>query len=128
MRLIWLAFLISILLYVYIGDTMAGISWLTFSNGGKSFILLSALGLLSFVLFRKKRYSAALEFAKQQPENIHAVRGWMNSWIVLLSIAESEALFGLCFRMGNKTLQQSLPFYAVGFLLTLSLWPRRISE
>jgi len=125
MRFIWFALLTSVLLYVYVGETLPGFKWLNFQNAGKIFVILAVLNLISFFSFRKRRYRAALALAKEQPESIHAVKGWMNYWIILLCIAESEAVFGVCFRMGNKTLQQTLPFYAVGFLLILSLWPRR---
>ncbi|MHB8412484.1 MAG: hypothetical protein ACYDDI_11145 [Candidatus Acidiferrales bacterium] len=123
MRLMWFAILMSILLYIYVGEMSPGIKWLNFQNTGKIFVILAVLNLVSFLWFRKKRYRAARDLAKEQPENTHAVRSWMNSWIILLSIADSEAVFGVCFRMGNKTLQQTLPFYAIGLLLTLSLWP-----
>ena len=119
MHLIWFAILISILLYIYVGEMPPGIKWLNFENAGKIFVIPAVLNLISFFSFRKRRYRAALALAKEQPESIHAVIGWMHYWIILLCIAESEALLGVCFRMGNKTLQQTLPFYAVGLLLLL---------
>jgi hypothetical protein len=126
MRLIWFAFIVSIALYVWIGETMPGFSWLTFPNAGKTFVTLAVLNFLYFLWAWRKLYSRALEVIQIQPENIHAVRRWMNAWIILMCLAESETLFGLAFRMGGKTLQQSLPFYMVGSILTLWLWPRQV--
>lgn len=125
MHFIWFAILISILLYVYVGETLPAFGWLNFQNVGKIFVILAVLNLISFFFYRKKRYRAALQLAKEQAQSLPVVRRWMNYWIILLCIAESEAILGVCFRMGNKTLQQALPFYAVGFVLILSLWPRR---
>ncbi len=101
MRLMWFAILISILLYIYVGEMPPGIKWLNFQNAGKIFVILAVFNLISFLWFQKKRYRAAGNLAKEKPENIHAVRGWMNCWIILLSIADSEAVFGVCFRMGK---------------------------
>jgi hypothetical protein len=52
--------------------------------------------------------------------------GWVGGGIVLISIAQCEALFGLALREDGKTLEQTLPFYLAGFLLTLWLWPRKV--
>ena len=124
MRLMWITFLVSILLYVYIGETMPGFEWLNFRHAGKTFVTAAVLDVLLFFWYRTKRYRAAVDLAKAHPEDFRAVRRWMTHWMILLCIAESEAVYGICLRMGNKTLQQSLPLYGVGFLLTLSLWPR----
>lgn len=48
MRFIWFAFIVSIALYVWIGETMPGFSWLTFDNAGKAFFILAVLNLVSF--------------------------------------------------------------------------------
>ena len=97
-----------------------------FHNAGKTFVVLAFLDLLLFFLpIRWKTYSPAFALVQEQPENVNAIRGWGgHTWIIFLCLAESEALFGLAFRMGDKTLAQSLPFYALGILLTLWLWPR----
>jgi len=97
-----------------------------FSQCRKDVRDLSDLSLIQFSWFRRKRYSSALALVREQPENIDAVRRWMNSWIVLLCLAESVTVFGFFFRVGDKTLEQSLPFYAVGALLILWLWPRQV--
>lgn len=126
MRLLWLAFFVSIALYVWIGETMPGFSWLSFENAGKILFMLAVLDLLSFSWARRKLYSPALEVLQSQPENIRAVKRWMSTWTILLCNAQAVAVFGLAFRMGDKTLRQSLAFYVVGFLLTLWLWPRQV--
>jgi hypothetical protein len=126
MSRMWVAFVISIPLYVWAGEMKTGFTWLNFHNAGKTFVILAILSLIQFSWFRRKRYSSALALVRKQPENIDAVRRWMNSWIVLLCLAESVTVFGFFFRVGDKTLEQSLPFYAVGALLILWLWPRQV--
>lgn len=103
-----------------------GLNGSLFAMPGKIFVIAAVLNLLCFFWFRTKRYRAAVDLAKAHPEDFRAVKRWMNYWVVLLSVADSEAVLAFCFRMGNKTLQESLPLYGVGFLLTLSLWPRPI--
>ena len=78
MRRMWFGIIISIPLYVYMGESLKRISWLEFRNAGKLFLVLSVLCLGEFLWFRTKRYSGALQAAKRQPDDIGAVRLWMN--------------------------------------------------
>jgi hypothetical protein len=125
MRLVWLAFVVSVPLYVFIGEITRS-SWLNFSNAGKVFIGLGALNLLSFTWVLRNRYSSALRPALTQPDNVAVVKRWMTSWTIAVCNANAVLVFGLAFRMGDKTLRQTLPFYVVGSILILSLWPRKI--
>jgi len=83
MRLIWFVFIVSTPLYVWMGETVPGFSWLSFPNAGKIFSILSVFDLFYFFWALKKLYSPALEAIHNQPENLHAARHWMNSWICL---------------------------------------------
>jgi hypothetical protein len=126
MRLIWFGFIIAIPLYAWVGETVQATSWLNFWHAGEVFGILAVVELFYFFWARKKLYTPALVALQNQPGDMHAVRRWMNSWIVLLCMANSMILFGLAFRLGSKTLQQSVPFYVVGSLLILWLWPRQV--
>jgi hypothetical protein len=126
MRFAWLAFVVSILLYAYIGEAMPRLAWFSFANAASVYIVLSVFNLYYFFQVRKRLYSPALKALQDEPDNIQAVRRWMGGGIVLISIAQCEALFGLALREDGKTLEQTLPFYLVGFLLTLWLWPRKV--
>ncbi|MGH9737238.1 MAG: hypothetical protein ACRD4X_01450 [Candidatus Acidiferrales bacterium] len=123
MRYMWGAEIVAIALYLWIGEMIA-VSWLSFPNAGTIFIMLGIVDCVSFFLRFRKRYAPALDLARRQPEDIRSVRRWMSSWITLICIAQSEALLGLAFRLGHKTLEQALPFYVLAGLLTLWLWPR----
>ena len=126
MRLVWFSVVASFALVVWAGETVPGISWLASPGAGKAIGLLAMFYILSFLFIWKKRYSPSLRAVRSHPEDMHAVRHWMSYQIMLLCIANSGALFGFAFRMGGKTLQQSLPFYAIGSVLILGLWPRQV--
>ena len=126
MRVMWFAFIMSVVLYIYIGVTVkSSFSWLGFKNAGTIFVVLSAFEVFYFLLAWRKFYQPAMEFIRNQPEDVHAVGRLMVGWIILLAAAESEILFGFVFWMGNKTFKQSLLFFVLGVLMLLSLWPRQ---
>jgi hypothetical protein len=127
MRLTWLAFLMSIPLYIY-AATIANFEWLHFRNAQTVFDVFGILDLLCFVRFRISRYPRMLGLAQQHPEDMHTVRRWTVVWTMLLSFAEAEAVFGVCSQIENNALKPALPFYALAFALLLSLWPRHIWE
>ena len=104
---------------------MPEFSWLNFSTSGETLVALSILCLCDFLWFWRKRYSQALHAVQTEAENIRLIKRWMNYWVILVSLAECEALFGLALRLGGKRLQQALPFYLVALLLMLRLWPRK---
>lgn len=64
MRSIWIAFVVSIGLDVYIGETVPGFEWLYFWHAGRVFVTLSILKFASFAWLRMKRYPASAELAK----------------------------------------------------------------
>jgi hypothetical protein len=127
MRLMWFGFIVSVALYICIGETMmANFSWLAFNDAGKILGVLSILDFSYFLWVWRKFYRPAVESIRKQPEDVHVVRRWVISWIMLVASGEGEILLGFVFWMGGKTLTQSLPFFVVGSLLLLSLWPRPV--
>lgn len=127
MRLIWFAFIVSVVLYIYMGETMAAdFSWLGFNNAEKIWGVWAMLDLFYFLWVWRKFYRPAVELIRKQPEDAHAVRRWMLGRIMLLASGEAEILLGVLFWMGDKTFTQSLPFFVIGSLMLLSLWPRQV--
>ena len=126
MRRLWFTLIASFALFVWIGETMPGYPWFAFPSAGKIFVILAVLNLVSLSWFWRKRYSPALGAIRSQPKDIDAVRRWNSSWTVLVCMANAEIVFGFAFRMGGKTLQQTLPFYLLGVLLYLCFWPRPV--
>ena len=125
MRLMWFAFLATIALYIYAG-TITNFSFLNFRNEGIVLSILGILDLLYFGAIRLGLFARALKAAQEHPEDMRAVRRYTVAWTILLSIAEAEALFGVCVQMARHKIQPALPFYGLAFLLILSLWPRQI--
>jgi hypothetical protein len=123
MRVMWFAFIISVVLYLYVGATLSPKP--SPASAMTIFILPAALDLLWFLWFRLKRYVPALRNLQSQPDDAHAIRRWTAYWVVLLAMAEAEVLFGLACWMVNGRFTQCVPFFAVGSLLLLSLWPRQ---
>src|SRR5690348_3350514 len=124
MRFIWGGIVIAVPLYIYIGETIPAPSWLSFSCAGTTFVTLAVLNLLAFWWALRKRYSPAVKILQLHPEDMHATRRWMSMWVVLLCNANCLTLFGLVLIWEGKTMEQTLPFYGLGLLLTLWLWPR----
>lgn len=126
MRLTWFAFIMSVVLYIYAGSIMKpSLSWLGFNHVGTILGLLSILDFFYFLLLWVKLYRPASEQARSQPDDARAIRRLQVGWTILVAMAESEVLFGLVFWMGSKTFTQSLPFFVLGVLMLLSLWPRQ---
>jgi hypothetical protein len=127
MRVMWFAFIMSVVLYIYMGLTLKpSFSWMSFKNAGTIFAVLSALYFFGFLWAWWKFYRPAVQLIRTNPTDVHAVGRLMVAWIMLLAGAEAEILFGFIFWMGNKTLVQSLPFFVLGSLMLLSLWPRQV--
>jgi hypothetical protein len=89
---------------------MPGFSWLSLPNAGKTFVSLAALNLLSFSWAFGMRYSPAVRAVRTEPETMRAVKRCMASWTILICNTSSVIVIGLAFRMGGKTLRESLPF------------------
>lgn len=127
LRLTWFAFVVSVVLYVYIGETMAAsFSWLGFNNARKILGVLSILDFFYFLWAWRKFFRPAVELIRKQPEDVRAVKRWIFGWTVLVTISESEILLGFTLWMGNKSLMESLPIFVLGSLMLLSLWPRQV--
>ena len=127
MRLMWFVFIATIPVYVFMGETTR-FSWLSSPVAGKILICYAALNVLSVSWALRKRYIPALESLRSQPENTHDLVRWKAGWLIVICNATALILVGLAFRLGGRTLQQSLPFYLVGTFLSLWLWPRQVGS
>lgn len=126
LRSIWFAYLATVPLYVYAVQLMSGPLWLHFRNAVEIFSILSALDLISFVWFWKKRHPRAVETLRSNPDDVHAIRRWVASVTILLALVESHAVFGAILGLGGTTLEESSPFFIVTVILMLLIWPRKV--
>jgi hypothetical protein len=124
MRVMWFAFIVSVVLYLYIGTTLSLKPTSTASM--TLFAAPAALDFLSFLWFRFKRYVPALRELRSRLNDVGTIRRYMTYWIILVAMAEAEALFGLACWMVNGKFMPCLPFFVLGSLLLLWLWPRQV--
>jgi hypothetical protein len=82
MRVMWFGFILSVVLYIYIGLTMKpSFSWMGFRNAETIFGVLSTFYFLGFLWAWWKVYRPAMRLVRNQPEDVHAVRrfdGWLD--------------------------------------------------
>ncbi|MFZ0332562.1 MAG: hypothetical protein WAN10_07760 [Candidatus Acidiferrales bacterium] len=124
MRVMWFAFIMSVVLYLYVGTTLSPKP--SPAPAMTIFILPAALDFLWYLWFRLKRYVPALRSLQSQPDDAGAIRRWTAYWVILLAMAEAEILFGLACWMVNGRFTPCIAFFALGSLLLLSLWPRQV--
>lgn len=87
-----------------------------------------ALGCV-FEAFRYRRLwvRPSQQILAGDPSNARALRQWEVGQVVVLSMAEAVAAYGLVVRaVLNGTLWQALPFYLAALLLLLVFTPRRV--
>ncbi|HEX4001948.1 MAG TPA: hypothetical protein VHX36_04825 [Candidatus Acidoferrales bacterium] len=75
-----------------------------------------------YVLVKKIR--PALETLQTKPADAASLATWRSASLASYVIAEAIVLFGLCLRFLGGARSLSIPFYAVGLLLMLFLFPR----
>jgi hypothetical protein len=119
------AMLVSIALYVFIGERMGK------NLGAPSTNLYFAITLvaittvgMTFAVRRLFVLRAEATLAAQ-PEDAVALKRWWAGYIFTYALCEAVALFGFVLRILGFTLSQVVPFYLVGFVLMLLFGPRR---
>ena len=126
LRLTWFSMLAAVPLYLYALQFTPGISWFHFRHATQVFSALSVLDLISFFWLWQKRYLPSVENMRTYPDNIRAIERWVQSVTILLSLAESHAVFGVALCFGGRTLKQSSPLFVVSLVLILLVWPRKV--
>lgn len=67
----------------------------------------------------------ALETLQAKPDAVASLASWRSASLAGYVIAEAIVLFGLCLRFLGGARALCIPFYFVGILLMLFLFPRR---
>jgi len=125
LRTIQWAMLVSILLYVGVGEMVGPRT--NHVDPALSYVFSSlAVGLVGtiFVVRRTLVLSAATTLAAQ-PEDHLSLNQWKTGYIVTYALCEVLALFGLVLRCRGSQVQQSLLFYIGGFVLLFFFRPRQ---
>ena len=125
LRILQIAMLISIALYVWIGERVA--ENVLRANPvfyyAVTFISISVVGAI-FVVRRVllSRFEAQLS---AQPEDSALLARWRGGYIVIYALCEAVALFGFVLRFLGFPLARIWVFYLSGFALMLLFGPRR---
>jgi len=124
LNILRIAFLIAILLYVYISRTIstsATPNWVIFYGIGAL-----AVGELGAMLVFWKIFILRSEGILQaQPQDAKALARWRTGYICLYCFALAIAIYGLLLHFMGFGFAQVVPFFAVGAICILLLNPTR---
>ncbi|HXM21634.1 MAG TPA: hypothetical protein VN948_10265 [Terriglobales bacterium] len=127
--MIRIALLVSIALYVFIGEHV-GQSMAPAPNRNLYFALTLVAITTVGMIFAVRRLSVLRSEATlaAQTEDTAALKRWRSGYVITYALSEAVAMFGLVLRIQGCTLSQVAPFYLVGFVLMLLFGPRRPSR
>jgi F0F1-type ATP synthase membrane subunit c/vacuolar-type H+-ATPase subunit K len=124
LQLVQGAMLVSILLYVALGEVLGPQTQRV--DPALSYIFSTlAVGIVGtiFVVRRTLVLPAAASLATR-PDDALSLDHWQTGYIATYALCEALALFGLVLRFRGSGLQQSLLFYLGGFVLLVFFRPR----
>jgi F0F1-type ATP synthase membrane subunit c/vacuolar-type H+-ATPase subunit K len=121
-----IALLVSIALYVFIGERIGRNTQSTPDRNVYFAITLFAITTvgMTFAVWRLFVLRSEVILA-DQPEDTAALKRWRTGYIITYTLCETVALFGFVLRFMGFTLSEVAPFYVVGFALMLLFSPRR---
>jgi hypothetical protein len=124
-RLIQIAMLVSIGMYVVIGE-MAG-RHLPADATILYAISVASISVVGAVLVVRKTLVLQSEAQlREKPDDPVLLARWKSGYIVTYALCEALALFGLVLRIMGFTVTHVWPYYAGSFVLLLLFWPRAI--
>ena len=128
MQFVRMALLVSIALYVFVGERMGKNLGAPPTNFyfAITLVAITTMGM-TFAVRRLFVLRAEVTLAAQ-PDDSAALKRWWAGYIFTYALCEAVALFGLVLRILGFTLSQVMPFYLVGFVLMLLFGPRRPSS
>jgi len=125
LRTVQWAMLLSILLYVAVGEVLG--PRIRHIDPALSYVFSTlAVGIVGtiFVVRRTLVFRAASTLATQ-PDDDLSLGQWKTGYLATYALCEALALFGLVLRFRGSELQQSLLFYIGGFVLLFFFRPRQ---
>ena len=126
-RIIQIAMLVSIAMYVFTGERMAP------GPRSASPVLFYAFSLVGMalvgviLLVRRTLILQSEATLRTGATDVGTLNRWRSGYIVTYALSESLALFGLILRFMGFNLVQVAPFYLAGFILMLFFGPRQPS-
>jgi F0F1-type ATP synthase membrane subunit c/vacuolar-type H+-ATPase subunit K len=122
-RLVQIAMLLSIVLYVVVGELIGRVA----ATNDALFHTLSLASISTLgaaLVVRRTLVLPAEALLREQPTDQLVQARWRTAYIVLYALCEALALFGLILRLAGFTLVHVWGFYVGGFLLLLLFSPR----
>lgn len=122
-RLVRVAMLAAIVMYVYVGEVASRASTPNVAFFyGLSFVSISIVGAI-LVVRRTQVFQSQARLA-ERPDDGVALGRWRAGQIVTYALCEALALFGFVLRLAGFRLTDVWPYYLGGFALMLVFWPR----
>jgi uncharacterized integral membrane protein len=91
--------------------------------GGLSVIAAIIVGAVLYVQVKTVRL--VLEKLQSKPNDVASLSSWRSASLASYVMAEAVVLFGFCLRFLGAARVLALPFYGVGLVMMLFLFPRR---
>jgi F0F1-type ATP synthase membrane subunit c/vacuolar-type H+-ATPase subunit K len=124
-RAIQIAMLVSVLLYVIVGERVGTVPQL---NHPVLFYVLSLVTITIVGVILVVRRTLVLQSAAAlaaRPNDAATLGRWRTGHIMTFALSEAVAIFGLVLRLLGFSLSQVASFYVAGFILLLFFGPRR---
>ena len=124
-RLIQVAMLVSVVLFVLVGEVVGSIPKLSDPTlfYALSLATITIVGVILVVRRTLVLQSATMLAAR--PNDAAILGRWRTGYVMTYALSESIALFGLVLRLIGFTLSQVWSFYIAAFILLLFFGPRR---
>src|SRR5579863_2170351 len=126
LQVVRIALLVSIALYVFIGERIERSTPVAPDRNLYFAITLVAITLvgMTFTVWRVFVLRSEVILA-DRPEDADTLNRQRFGYIITHALSDAVALFGLVLRLAGFTLSEVAPFYIVGFALILLFGPRR---
>ena len=124
-RLIQVAMLVSVVLFVLIGEVVGSIPKLSDPTlfYALSLATITIVGVILVV--RRTLVLQSSTMLAARPNDTATLNRWRTGYIMTYALSESIGLFGLVLRLIGFTLSQVWSFYIAAFILLLFFGPRR---
>jgi hypothetical protein len=128
-QIVRIALMMSILLYVFVGERMA----VTPARAPKPmllqvFTLVAVMTVIMIFVMRRVLVLRSENAIASEPGDVDVLNRWQAGHIVTYALSESIALYGLVLRFLGFSLSHVASFYIAGFLLLLFFGPRHVSS
>ena len=128
-QMIRIAMMVSVVLYVIVGEELAHPPQTAPDFTFYFAIMLVAVFLVAMIAGARRWLVVPAEAAlARQGEERAALGRWQTGYIVTYALSEAVALFGLVLRVIGFSLSQVATFYVVGLILMMFFGPRRPSH